>query len=154
MAGGTKRCPMCGEVKPRSEFYTRRWFDRRQQRVLTRISAYCRPCDIAYTNQRLGHRYCTDPAFRERKRQLARRWRARRREERAEDRRWLLQAAQRHLARLRAAGWNASQIARAIGVSRDSVYHWEHGEHSIMPEHLRALRALAEREANRDQDAA
>jgi ribosome-binding protein aMBF1 (putative translation factor) len=140
---------MCGQVKRRDEFYTKRWFDRRTQRHRTRTAAFCRACECAYQRQRSRCRYRTDPAYRERLRRQ-RTWRAQlRRRERAEGRRWLLQAAQRHIATLRAAGWTGKQIAAAINVSPHAVYHWEHGRHAPRPEHLRALRALAQRTEER-----
>jgi ribosome-binding protein aMBF1 (putative translation factor) len=145
---------MCGETKPRSAFYTKRWFDRKTRRHRTRTAAFCRACECAYQRQRLRHRYRTDPAFRARLKRYNASYRARRTRETAESRAWLSRAAQQHLAQLRQRGWTGKQIAAAINVSPHAVYHWEHGRHAPKPEHLRALRALAEREANRDQDAA
>lgn len=139
-----KRCPACGQVKPRTEFYTRRWFNRRRNREYVRTSSYCRPCEIALVSQRRAHRYRTDPAFRDRLRQQNARYARRKREERAEDRRWLLHAAQQHIATLRAAGWQINQIAAALGVCRDSICRWQRGVMSIKPERLHALRRLAE----------
>lgn len=138
-----KQCPACGQVKPRTEFYRKRWFDRRRGREYVRTSPYCQPCEIAMVNVRRAHRYRTDPEFRDRLRRQNARYARRKRAERAEDRRWLLRAAQQHIAALRAAGWTVNRIAAALGVCRDSVARWSRGELGIKPERLHALRRLA-----------
>jgi len=41
----SKRCPRCGETKPRSEFYE-------SPSAKDGCSSYCRPCNIEYSAQR------------------------------------------------------------------------------------------------------
>jgi hypothetical protein len=49
----SKRCPRCGQVKPRSAFYRRRGG--------TRTSPYCQPCTRAASSQ-TSNRRRQDPA--------------------------------------------------------------------------------------------
>lgn len=137
-AHGDWRCTRCAQWLPRDAFRTQR--GRRTPHV------HCRPCSNA--ERREHYALCDRPNPARRAFHAARNrayWHGvvKPAHDRARAERTAI--AQRLLARLRAAGWRAKDIAAAVGVTDGALWVWQAGKSAPRADRLDRLAALAER---------
>jgi DNA-binding transcriptional regulator YiaG len=135
-----KRCPSCGIVKDRGEFYRRTWNDERRGKVTVRTSTYCKQCEREMVSAKSRARYRLDAEYRAKRLASSAKSRLERRRENEESRRWMSESAKRHIAILREHGYSTAAIARAAGVTSDAVRDWERGKYAPKRSSLAALR--------------